>query len=84
MSRKEKLLQRLLSRPTDLEWGEVCTLMRKCGFELHNRGGSRRMFRHVDTRQKVTLHEPHGGDPYLKPYAIEYLIDALRDAGEIE
>lgn len=41
------------------------------------------MFRHVRTGQKVSIHEPHGGDP-LKPYAVEILIQALEAAGEIK
>ena len=81
MSKKSRLLQRLCERPKDFTWDEACALMRQCGFQLHKRPGSSRMFVHVTTRQKVGLHEPH--ESSLKPYAVEALIAALQEAGEI-
>jgi len=41
------------------------------------------MFVHDTTKQKVRLHEPHPR-PTLLPYMVEALIQALKDAGEIE
>jgi predicted RNA binding protein YcfA (HicA-like mRNA interferase family) len=76
-------LQRLCGRPKDFTWDECCTLMRQCGFELYTRPGSARFFVHGTTGQKVRLHEPHP-QPTLKPYAVNDLIEALRDAGEID
>lgn len=83
MARKSKLLARLCERPKDFTWDEACTLMRQCGFSLQNRKGSARMFVHDTTKQKVRLHEPHPR-PTLLPYMVEALIQALKDAGEIE
>jgi hypothetical protein len=57
--------------------------MKQSGFNLKNRPGSARMFVHVRTHQKVRLHEPHPQNTLL-PYMVDILIEALREAGEIE
>lgn len=82
MARKEKLVDRLRGKPKDYTWSEACAVMKACGFELYNRGGSRRMFRHTRTRRKVILHEPHPR-PTLLAYQMELLIEGLREVGEI-
>lgn len=83
MARKDKLIARLRSGPKDFTWAEACTLMGACGFELKNRGGSRRMFIHTETRRKVGMHEPHSRSALL-PYELDLLIDGLREVGEIK
>lgn len=83
MSRKSKLIARLCGRPKDFTWDEACTLMKQCGFGLKNRSGSARMFVHVQSHQKVRLHEPHPQNTLL-PYMVDRLIEALQDAGDIE
>ena len=82
VSRKQKLLERLQSDPSDFTWDEACTLMRQCGFELKKGSGSARAFVHTITKQKVRLHEPHPR-PTLVRYMVKALIGALKDAGEI-
>lgn len=84
MARKDKLLERLKSRPKGFTWDEAVTLMSACGFKLMNArgGGSGRMFVHPQTKQKVRLHEPHPQNTLL-PYMLDQLIEALKDAGEI-
>jgi hypothetical protein len=82
MSRKDKLLGRLCERPRDFSWSDTCTLMKQCDFKLYMREGSRRLFRHAVSKQKVIMHEPHP-EPVLKQYQIDDLIQALKDAGEI-
>lgn len=83
MSKKSKLIERLLQRPKNFTWDEACSLMQKCGFELVNAGGSARMFRHQVTGQKVRLHEPHPENT-LKRYVIDSLIEALSICGDIQ
>jgi hypothetical protein len=82
VARKDKLIARLQSNPTDFTWGEACTLMGQCGFELKKGSGSARAFVHSITKQKVRLHEPHP-KPTLLRYMVKELIGALKDAGEI-
>lgn len=85
MSKKKKLLDKVKQRPKNLTWDEVTTLMVGCGFKLVNArgGGSRRMFVHAESRQKVSLHEPHPQKTLL-PYMVDQLIAALEQAGELE
>ncbi len=49
MSRKLKLIARLLRRPKDFTWGELVTLLNHLGYketEKGKTGGSRRKFVH--------------------------------------
>lgn len=85
MAKKDKLLEKLKSRPKGFTWDETVTLMKTCGFALMNArgGGSGRMFVNPSTKQKVRLHEPHPQNTLL-PYMVDQLMEALKAAGEIE
>jgi len=84
MSRKGKLISRLVGRPKDFTWQEACTLMKQCGFELKNASsGSARMFIHGTSKLKIRLHEPHPRNTLL-PYMVSELINALTETGDIE
>ena len=82
MSKKDKLLEKLLSRPADFTWDEAVKLMKRHHFILLKPSGSRRVFRHAKGL-KVFLHEPHPQNTLLD-YALERLIEGLRSTGEIE
>lgn len=81
MSRKDKLVARLLSLPTDFTWDEATRLLKQCNFEQLNNTGSRRKFRHTEG-VKLLIHEPHP-EPTLKNYALKDIIEALQNAGEM-
>ena len=83
MSKKTKLIERLQGKPSDFTWDEAVTLMRMCGFRLHKKSGSARMFVHGTTNIKVRLHEPHPKKTLLH-YMVEQLLEGLRGAGEIK
>ena len=77
MSKKEKLVARLLSQPRNFTYNEAKTLMGLLGFEESNKGrtsGSRDEFYYED--YSVILHKPHPGNE-LKPYQIRQLIEYL-------
>ena len=81
MSKKEKLIDRLMKKPKDFTFDEMVTLLTAMGFSFHNRGktsGSRVCF----TNQKVTiiLHKPHPGNE-LKRYQIKQIRDVLQKEG---
>lgn len=80
MSKKEKLLQRLLSIPRDFTWDELVTLMYYMGFEEERTGktgGSRRKF--LDPRGgAINLHKPHPGN-IVKVYVIKRVIQHFKD-----
>lgn len=81
MSRKKKLLDRLQERPSDFTWDEALRLLKQCNFVQLNNDGSRRKFRHT-SGVKLAIHEPHPGN-IVKKYALDDIIEALRNAGEI-
>ncbi len=83
MSRREKLLQRLLSQSVDFTWDEAVTLMKQHGFQLMKGSGSTRRFVHKTTGVKVMIHEPHP-ENIVKAYAQEDLLQGLRNAGAIK
>lgn len=77
MSKFDKAVRRLLTRPTDFSWQELQTIMGKLGYEMHIGSGSRRKFINKETRHIIILHEPHPGR-ILKSYALNYIIDELK------
>jgi predicted RNA binding protein YcfA (HicA-like mRNA interferase family) len=82
MSKLEKSLGRLLSRPTDFTWRELITLMNALGFELRTIGGSGRKFIQPETGATLFIHEPHPGS-ILKAYQIRAAIQFLRQEGKL-
>lgn len=86
MSRKDKLVERLLNKPSDFEYSEVKSLLAKFGYNVDNRGrtsGSRVAFANRATKHMIRLHKPHPGNN-LKKYQIEMLIDELKRQGVIK
>jgi hypothetical protein len=82
VSKKQKLLEKLLSTPAGFTWDEAVVVMRQHNFTLIKNSGSRRVFRHTNG-VKAQIHEPHPQNTLLK-YAMEDLIAALRASGEIK
>ncbi len=75
MSRKEKLIKRLCSRPKD----ELQRLLESQGYSLTKQGktgGSRRRFVHL-TAAPITLHKPHPSN-VIKMYIIDDVIHLLK------
>jgi hypothetical protein len=78
MSKNEKLVKRLKSRPVDFTWDELTRLLSGLGYQLAKKGktgGSRRRFIH-DTNPLICLHEPHP-QKVLKRYQIDQIIEML-------
>lgn len=86
MSKHEKLLKRLQSRPKDFTYDELRTLLCGLGYIEENKGktsGSRTAYIHCTGGQIIRLHRPHPGNE-LKMYQIDQLISAFRLQGVIE
>lgn len=86
MTKREKLLERLLQKPSNFEYDEARTLLSRLGYSEENRGrtsGSRVAFVNNETRHIIRLHKPHPGN-ILKRYQLEQLIDELRKQGVIK
>ena len=82
MTRKEKLIKRLLTRPKDFSWDEMRKLLAALSFEEVKTGktsGSRRRFIN-SSGIIISLHKPHPQNT-LKMYQIEQLINILNQEG---
>ncbi len=85
MSKKEKLINRLKTKPKDFTYNEAKTLLESVGFVESNKGktsGSRVVFIENKSGLKFELHKPHPGN-ILKPYVIIGLIKILNELGVI-
>ncbi|MCL2189805.1 MAG: type II toxin-antitoxin system HicA family toxin [Defluviitaleaceae bacterium] len=83
MSKKEKLIRRLKSKPKDFTYDEADLLLTSLGMRKSNKGrtsGSRVEFSIGDF--KIRLHKPHPHKE-LKKYQISDLLDDLTDGGLI-
>ena len=85
MSKKDKLVDRLLQKPSDFKYDEVRTLLGRMGYREDNRGrasGSRVAFVNSETKHIISLHKPHPGNS-LKKYQIDQSIEELKNQGVI-
>jgi hypothetical protein len=80
MSRFEKALARLRSRPKDFTWKELQSVMAHFGYQERSGRGSRRKFVHTVRKVSVSLHEPHPS-PQMKTYAVDIIIEHLEAEG---
>jgi hypothetical protein len=83
MSKIDKLIQRLLSRPKDFTYNELVKILNHFGYQEVKKGktgGSRRAFIRDTTKHIIRLHKPHPGN-ILKMYVIDYIINELRNQG---
>ena len=78
MGQKEKLIQRLKSKPKDFTFDDAETLLKYLDFIRSNKGktsGSRVMFSN-ENHGNILLHKPHPKKE-LKAYQIEQLLEFL-------
>lgn len=83
MSKQQKLLRRLVSKPTDFTWSELVSLMTALGFEVEKSSGSGRKFIHTQTDATLFIHEPHPAR-VLKVYQVRDVIQLLKAEGFIQ
>ena len=80
MSKKEKLIQRLKSKPKDFTYEELKTLLNYLEFYEYNKGktsGSAVKFIDIDDRT-IELHKPHPSN-VIKSYKIKEIIKQLEE-----
>lgn len=80
MSKREKVLARLRSKPKDFTWDELVALMIAFGYELKKTGGSGRKFVHIATGTAMYIHQPHPSN-VLKGYQVKEAINELTEKG---
>ncbi|MGE3920446.1 MAG: type II toxin-antitoxin system HicA family toxin [Gammaproteobacteria bacterium] len=79
MTKANKLLTRLLSKPKDFTWAELVKVLSDFGYKEVSTGktaGSRARFTH-NSLPPITLHKPHP-KPILKRYQLEQVIELLK------
>ena len=84
MTRKDKLVIRLKSRPRDSTWDESVRLLSSIRYKEARggkTGGSRRRFVHPQA-PAIALHKPHPGN-IVKMYVIDEVTNLLVDEGLI-
>ena len=77
MSKKEKLIKRLKSKPKDFTFNELQNLLELLGFELFNKGktsGSRVKF--IKNDIPLIIHKPHPRKELLE-YQIKQILETL-------
>ena len=80
MSRRDKLIARLKSRPRNLSWDELVRLLGLLGYvesKAGKTGGSRRRFVHPNA-PAIALHRPHP-DNTVKAYIIDEVLRVLTE-----
>ena len=80
MSRREKLIARLKSKPRDFSWDELVRLLEALDYReaaTGKTGGSRRRFVH-ETAPAIMLHKPHPGS-IVKMYVIHEVLRVLSE-----
>lgn len=82
MAKRDKLINRFLTKPTDFTWQELEKLLSGFGYQLMHAGktgGSRVRFIH-QTHPPIILHKPHP-KPVLKRYQLEDILGLLKQEG---
>lgn len=82
MTKKDKLKERLLSRPSDFTWAELQNLLLSLGYRESNVGktsGSRVRFI-SGQYSPILLHKPHP-KPVIKMYMLKQIIEQLKKEG---
>lgn len=78
MSRKDKLMDRLLKKPKDFTFEEMKSLLSYLGYELKQGGnGSGIKFIKDGSNEVINFHKPHPNG-ILKRYVLEQVIEKLR------
>ncbi len=81
MSKKEKLIDRLLKRPKDFSFDEMESLLSYFGYKLRQGGtGSGIKFVKEESNEVINFHKPHPNG-ILKQYVLDQVIEKLRKDG---
>ncbi len=84
MSKLEKQIKRLKTKPKDFTYDEAKMILNNLGFFEYNKGktsGSRVTFKNIDN-VKIDLHKPHP-EKILKPYQVKMLLEKIEKMEEI-
>lgn len=81
MSRKDKLIEKLLAKPKDFIFDEMASLLSYFGYELKQGGtGSGVKFIRDGSNEVINFHKPHPNG-ITKRYVLDQVIEKLRKDG---
>ena len=81
MSKKDKLVNRLLGKPKDFTFEEMVSLLSYYGYELKQGGsGSGVKFIKEGSNEVINFHKPHPSG-ILKRYILDQVVEKLRKDG---
>lgn len=80
MSKKDKLIGRLLNKPKDFTFDEMESLLKYFGYELKQGSGSGVKFIKDGGNEVINFHKPHPNG-ILKRYVLDQVMDKLRKDG---
>lgn len=81
MSKKDKLINRLLQKPKDFTFDEMEALLSYFGYKLNQAGaGSGVKFIKEGSSEVINFHKPHPNG-VLKRYVLDQVIEKLRKDG---
>ena len=83
MGKKEKLIEKLKSKPKTLTFEDAESLLEFVNYHRSNKGktsGSRVVFSSEDHKTKILLHKPHPRKELLE-YQVKQLIEVLKQEG---
>lgn len=81
MSKKDKLIKRLLKKPKDFTFDEMESLLSYFDYELKQGGtGSGVKFMKIGSNDVINFHKPHPNG-ILKRYILDQVIEKLRKDG---
>ena len=77
MSKKDKLIKRLMEKPKDFTFDEMSALLSYYGYELKQGSGSGVKFIKEGSNEVINFHKPHPNGT-LKRYVLDQVIEKLR------
>jgi hypothetical protein len=83
LGKKEKLIEKLKSKPKTLTFEDAESLLEFFNYHRSNKGktsGSRVVFSSEDHKTKILLHKPHPRKELLE-YQVKQLIEQLKQEG---
>jgi len=80
VSKREKLLTRLQTIPTNFTWDELVAVLKAFEYKELQGSGSRVKFDNGNPQDLISLHKPHPGS-IVKPYLLKQIIEKLKNAG---
>lgn len=78
MARKQKLYQRLINNPKNVNFNDLLTIVEAFGFALDRIKGSHRVYKHPDVSSEFLVLQPDK-NRQAKPYQIKQFLSLIEE-----